>query len=370
MAANDSALLAQYGIFVNPNGTYEVPLKNGLGLFTPTDGLTGENKANNTAYGNLLIWANAPQLCNLTVCDLSLAPFDYVPSIGGNSFYTAVFAIFVLINLIQGIRYKTWGYMVAMCLGLAGEVVGYVGRILLWKTPFDPTGNDFLIYLVPLTISPALLTAAIYLCLGRIVVVYGENLSRFRPRTYTFIFCGFDLFSLVLQALGGGIASGAKTYSQQQLGIHIMLAGLSFQVISLAIFAVLCGEFAYRVWSNPNSWSRSHAHLYNSKLFKSFLIGLVVATVTIFVRSVFRVAELSGGFDGPLANDQVSFMILEGAMIVIATSALTFLNPGLCFQGGWEAANFKFGKKVIEAEMEMGGVSDSAESVKPEHGRR
>ncbi|KAF4625050.1 hypothetical protein G7Y89_g13119 [Cudoniella acicularis] len=328
--------LSALGITVNPNGTYTIPLQGGEGLFIPTDGLTGENRNNNTAYGNITIYENSNVLCTLSLCDLSLAHFDYIPSIGGNSLYAAIFGIFILMNIFQGIRYKTWGYMVAMCIGLAGEVVGYIARILLWQNPFDPTGNNFLIYLVCLTISPALLAAGIYLCLGRIVVVYGEHLSRFRPRTYTIIFC------------------------------------LSVQVASLVLFAAFCIEFAYRIWRNPTSWSRTHAHLYESKLFKYFLLGLCIATIAIFIRSCFRVAELSGGFDGPLANNQISFMILEGAMIVIATSCMTLLHPGLAFKGSWEGANFTFRVKgaVLDEQIEMGGdTEDSLEAAKGRNGR-
>ena len=43
-------------------------------------------------------------------------------------------------------------------------------------------------YLICVTIASVFLTAAIYLCLARIVIVYGENLSIFRPRTYTILF--------------------------------------------------------------------------------------------------------------------------------------------------------------------------------------
>lgn len=77
------------------------------------------------------------------------------------------------------------------------------------NNPFND--NNFLIYLVCVTIAPAFLTAGIYLCLARIVTVYGAQFSRFRPRTYTLIFCTFDFFSLVLQGLGGGIASTANS---------------------------------------------------------------------------------------------------------------------------------------------------------------
>lgn len=51
-------------------------------------------------------------------------------------------------------------------------------------------------------------------------------------------------------------------------------------------------------------------------------------------------AELEEGFDGKLANDEVTFMILEGAMIILAVASLTIFHPGTCFQGSWQQANF------------------------------
>jgi hypothetical protein len=343
------------GVIKNSNGTLTVP-QNGIpSLFIPTTGITGFNRNNNTGYGNVTILLNHDALCTSALCDLTLAHFDYIPSIGGNALYAAIFGLYIFANLFLGIKHKTWGYMAAMLLGLSGEVIGYIGRILLWKNPFDPTGNDFLIYLVCLTIAPAFLAAGIYLCLARIVVLYGEHLSRFRPRTYTLIFCGCDLFSLVLQAAGGGMASQANTNSQTQTGINVMLAGLSVQVASLALFAAFCAEFAYRLYKNPSAWSKKHAVLYEGTLFKVFLSGLCAATLAIFIRSCFRVAELSGGFHGPLANNQISFMILEGAMIVITTSCLTFLHPGVAFQGVWNEANFNFRSKNAKHDVDWEG---------------
>lgn len=52
-------------------------------------------------------------------------------------------------------------------------------------------------------------------------------------------------------------------------------------------------------------------------------------------------AELEQGFDGALANQEVSFMILEGMMILLALIPLTILHPGVAFQGSWNQANFK-----------------------------
>jgi hypothetical protein len=160
-------------------------------------------------------------------------------------------------------------------------------------------------------------------------------------------------------------------YIQTQVGINIMLTGLSCQVASLVLFATCCAEFAFRVYcfartpgysynngapplptrptSTPPSSIRSGAPLSKSlpqtSLFRAFLAGLFIATLTIFIRSCFRIAELSGGFHGPLANNEVSFMVLEGGMVALACLALTILHPGVCFQGDWRAANFKLRKQ-------------------------
>ncbi|KAJ8062703.1 hypothetical protein OCU04_009223 [Sclerotinia nivalis] len=293
-----------------------------------------------TGYGNVTLLMN-PHLCTLDTCDLSLSSFEYLPNVAGNTIYAVLFGIFFIAQLGLGIKFKTWGYMVAMMFGLILEIIGYIARILIHNSPFD--NNYFLMYLICLTIAPAFLTAAIYLCLSRIVILYGQEISRFRPGTYTIIFCTCDIISLVLQAVGGAIASLANTLSQSDLGKNIMLAGLAFQVFSLILFTILCADFAWRVRRAKGIWNARYIDLVSSTLFKSFLGGLCLATVTILIRSIYRCIELSGGFDGALfVGHEAEFMILEGVMIVLATGALTLLHPGIAMQGAWTEANFKF----------------------------
>ena len=62
-----------------------------------------------------------------------------------------------------------------------------------------------------------MIAAGIYLCLARIVVVYdgdGGGVARWRPRNYTLFFLGWDFLSLLLQAIGGAIASLAVLQSK------------------------------------------------------------------------------------------------------------------------------------------------------------
>jgi hypothetical protein len=94
-------------------------------------------------------------------------------------------------------------------MGLCLEILGYTGRILMHSNPFSR--ENFLLYLIDLTIAPVFMAAGVYLCLARIVMVYGEELSWIKARSYTLLFCCCDFFSLVLVALGGGIAAEAMT---------------------------------------------------------------------------------------------------------------------------------------------------------------
>ena len=128
-------------------------------------------------------------------------------------------------------------------------------------------------YLVCLTIGPAFLSAAIYLCLARILVVYGVTISRFSPRTYTITFMTCDFISLLLQAVGGAIADTADNHSLEQMGINIMIAGLAWQVASLLLFIVCCGEYAWRVWRSWVPTAAGSHPLRESRMFKAFLGG-------------------------------------------------------------------------------------------------
>lgn len=278
-------------------------------------------------------------LCTLDTCPMSMATIGYLPVLWGQILFIAIFGAALIAHIGLGIRYKTWTFSIAMFFGLIGEAVGYAGRISLHDNPFN--GDAFLQYLVALTIAPAFLTAAIYLTLSRIVVAYGEKISYFKPRTYTITFITFDIIALVLQGLGGGIASSAPDDDQDMtdLGINIMIAGLAWQVVSLLIFTAMSSYFFLRVRKAPGSHFNMKFDALRAKpYFKASLYALGLATLVIIVRSIFRCAELSEGFDGELANDEVTFMILEAAMIAIAVLCLTFFHPGLVWKAQWHQA--------------------------------
>ncbi|KAF7563969.1 hypothetical protein G7046_g142 [Stylonectria norvegica] len=249
------------------------------------------------------------------------------PNLGGNAFYLICHALFLIPQVSLGIRYKTWGFLFGMLSGHVLEILGYTARVRMHF------GNDeFLMYIVTLTIGPAFFSASIYLCLARIIAVYGETLSYFRPRTYTITFMVSDFIALILQASGGAMLSGDNP-TNMKAGLAIIKTGLAAHLAAIAIFAALSAQFGYHTYRNQEEWNSRFGDLQSSRKFRRFLICLGAATLCILIRTIFRVAELSQGFDSKLANDEVSFMILEGAMIVIASICLALGHPGVAFQG-------------------------------------
>ena len=193
-----------------------------------------------------------------------------------------------------------------------------------------------------LTIAPVFLTAAIYLCLSRIIVLYGSHLAPLKPRTIALLFMSSDFLSLVLQAAGGAIAEASDSKGGTQVGVDIMIAGLLLQAISLAFFTGVWAWFQLRVRSGVADQDPGKITTRSRLGFKLFQGGLLLATTSIIIRSIYRVAELWGGFEGDLWNNEVDFMILDGAMIALAVVVLTALHPGVAFGEQWHAANWSF----------------------------
>ena len=195
--------------------------------------------------------------------------------------------------------------------------------------------------IVCLTIAPAFIAAGIYLTLSRIVITFGPENSRIKPLSYPRIFIPCDFCSLMLQAAGGGIASAASNQNKSpDVGDHIMVAGLAFQVLTLAVFMALCADFAIRTLRRMREMGDAaldptNVKLRGSIMFRSFIAGLAFATLCIFIRSVYRVAELSEGWEGSLIKNQYTFIGLEGAMVIVAVFALNFFHPGFCFREGY-----------------------------------
>lgn len=164
-----------------------------------------------------------------------------------------------------------------------------------------------------LIMGPAFLAAGIYLTLKHLVKAFGREYSYIRPKYYTWIFIGCDIFSLTLQAAGGGLASSSNgNLSQLNLGNNFAISGIVFQVVTLVIFAVLAGAYFVRRHLRKDASQPLPPQLQTLR-FRLFCGAVVVAFLAILTRCVYRIAEMAGGWGNPLMQDQGDFIAMDSS---------------------------------------------------------
>ncbi|OAP54313.1 hypothetical protein AYL99_11414 [Fonsecaea erecta] len=264
-------------------------------------------------------------------CPVENSIYGYYPSIGANAFFVAFFAMCGAFQLLFGIRYKTWTYLIAMLLACVDQSLGYVGRVILHHNPFDSIG--FEIQICCLILGPAFNSAAIYLVLKHITLVFGPEYSKIKPNWYTWIFITGDLISLVLQAIGGGMAATADdNQSQQDTGDDLMMAGIAWQVVTLFFFGGAASWYVFRRWRAHNEpLSAEASGFLNDRKFRLFVYGFIITYVAIVIRCIYRIVEMAGGWASPVMQFEPAFIALDGCMVVIATLVQTAFHPGFCF---------------------------------------
>jgi hypothetical protein len=124
-----------------------------------------------------------------------------------------------------------------------------------------------------------------------------------RPSLFYWIFIPADLFCLTLQAAGGALSTTSSGSSQ--VGVDLALAGLILQVIILFIFCVFFVDYLVRYFRSGK------AEVFGVKM-KLFFGFLSLAILLILARCIYRVDELSEGYNGPLIRNEGLFIALEG----------------------------------------------------------
>ncbi len=93
--------------------------------------------------------SDIPEWCESITpeCPVEGTIYGYTPDLAANAFFAAFFGIALIAQLYFGIRYKTWTYMIAVGLGCLAECVGYIGRVMLNRNPWNDIGFNIQIVL-------------------------------------------------------------------------------------------------------------------------------------------------------------------------------------------------------------------------------
>ena len=71
------------------------------------------------------------------VCPVEATTYGYYPDLAGNAFFAAWFGLLLIAQLVLGFKNRTWTYMIALGLGTFGELMGYIGRLLMHNNPWN-----------------------------------------------------------------------------------------------------------------------------------------------------------------------------------------------------------------------------------------
>lgn len=243
--------------------------------------------------------------------------------------------------------------MLAVGIGIFGEMVGYIGRLIMHQNPWSNAG--FETQICCLVLAPSFLAAGIYLTLKHMVLYCGPEYSRLKAKWYPWIFIGSDLGSIIVQAIGGGVAASAKNSTNPALltaGDALIIAGIALQAVTMSVCGAVVVDFVLRrrkartaelkteagaetegtLDVNLDAPTLANDALTRSPLrFKIFCWAIGFSFFTILIRCVYRIPEMAGGWGNPRMRDEPVFLGLDGAMVAMASIAFTVAHPGLMF---------------------------------------
>lgn len=258
--------------------------------------------------------------------------YGYIPTEWICITFLSLFGISTFFHSVQALYFRLWWLIPSAILCGFLEVTGWSSR--LWSSQNPYLEKAFIIQAVTLIIAPTPLVAANFILLGRFIRRLGPQYSRLTPRRYTIIFVSCDIISLVVQALGGSIASGNQASdTRARLGSNIALGGTAFQLVAIILYCALAAEFLTRyARDRPMLSARVHGEATRGLMdrpLKRMLYAMSVMTVFIFIRTVYRTIEFVGGWDGKVNTTQWYFNVFDGAMITLAMLTLNIFHPGI-----------------------------------------
>lgn len=179
--------------------------------------------------------------------------------------------------------------------------------------PDDPL--DFFI-----VVAPVFFAASIYAVLSVLI----NNTSRefspvFSPKVIVAVFVTADVIATIVQVTGAALIGSAESNGKSPVTANnILLGGLAFQVASFLFYLILLSIFL----------KRAAKVLVARKGMKIFLVCYLFASIMIYLRTCFRLAETGEGVFGKLMTLEVYFGCLEFMPVAIAVLLFNLAHPG------------------------------------------
>ncbi|KAG7086943.1 hypothetical protein E1B28_002860 [Marasmius oreades] len=115
-----------------------------------------------------------------------------------------------------------------------------------------------------------------------------------------------------------------------------MIAGIVVQVTTMTVFIVLISEYAFRYVNNmPLRRTTKDPASHHSPLDtrrQILLFALVITTLLLFIRAIYRLVELGGGWSGKVAQTEWFFNVFEAGLVTLAFFIWNVAHPSLLLE--------------------------------------
>lgn len=206
-------------------------------------------------------------------------------------------------------------------------------------------------------LAPIFVAAGNYLLIGRLIRAVlpptHHKIFRVPARLLTRIYVTFDIVCLCVQSSGSSLASSVGwTGNLSDIGINILLAGLSLQVLAFSTYLCILVRFhllsrSMAVSGAPEGWFKVLKAVYISSFLilvrtiwvpPPFLFLLKRALNTslyrfayrIFswqVRCIFRMVEFAEGPEGYSLQHEWMFWVFEALLMIVALTIFCIWHP-------------------------------------------
>ncbi|KAL9027245.1 MAG: hypothetical protein Q9196_004209 [Gyalolechia fulgens] len=285
--------------------------------------------------------------------------YGYTPSLAAGIVFVILFGTVTAAHLAQAVTSRRW-WLLVFVLGGIGELLGWIART--WASRCVYSDMAFKIQISTLIFSPAFFAAGIYVVLGYLIRIFGPHTSPLTAKQYLWIFCTIDFFSLLVQAVGGGMASaaGSEPDGNVQPGTDTMIAGIVFQLAANVVFAALAASVVAKTYRKGKgvlnvdglSISQSERPATTTKRLRVVAGATAIATLALIARGVYRSIELIQGWRGYLITTERYFIGLDGALMVIAVAVFVVANPSRLLPRKAECYGAELGNGSPEVAME------------------
>jgi hypothetical protein len=133
-------------------------------------------------------------------------------------------------------------------------------------------------------LAPVLIAAGNYLLISRLIFAVlpqsHHRILKIPGRHLTPVFVGCDVIAFLIQGSGSGVASSDNWQGEmERIGVKILIAGLSFQLVAFSLFIcvfrrfhILAGRMA--IDSAPKGWQKVVLSVYISSIL--IMVGLSI----------------------------------------------------------------------------------------------